>query len=250
MMILPDKKDVIHKAWLLRVLEAIANNPFLSQILYFKGGTCASMLGWLPRFSIDLDFDYAGDEKDIASIKKTREFLEKLFIELGLSIKAQSKNGIQYFLKYDTPHAGTRNTLKIDISFPIFQSSRYEPQRFGEIDRILICQTKDTMFAHKLVTILDRYDKTKHIAGRDFFDIHYFFLNGYEYNSSVIEERRGIPILKFLQELLVFTDKNLTDTVIREDLSSLLPLTEFTRIRKVLKREVLNFLRDEVQRLK
>jgi len=47
MMILPNKNDAIHKAWLYRVVEAIADDRFLAQTLYFKGGTCASMLGWL-----------------------------------------------------------------------------------------------------------------------------------------------------------------------------------------------------------
>ena len=61
---------------------------------FFKGGTCASMLGWLNRFSVDPDFDYAGDEKDV---EQTRKALERLFTSLGLSVKDKSKNGIQYF---------------------------------------------------------------------------------------------------------------------------------------------------------
>lgn len=47
----------------------------------FKGGTCASMLGWLDRFSVDLDFDYAGDKKNIAA---TREALERIREVLSL----------------------------------------------------------------------------------------------------------------------------------------------------------------------
>ncbi len=247
---LPDKKDAIHKAWLFRVLETIADDATLSQTLYFKGGTCASMLGWLPRFSVDLDFDYAGDAKDIVGIEKTKTYLENLFTNLGLSIKDQSKKGIQYFLKYDTPNASARNILKVDVSFPIFKSSKYEPQRFTEIDRVLICQSRDTMFAHKLVAPLDRFEKTKQIAGRDFFDIHHFFLSGYEYNSLVIKERRGVSTLQFLRELSLFTEKHLTDTTIREDLSFLLSFAEFARVRKILKRETLNLLQDEIQRVK
>jgi len=249
-MLLPDKKDALHKAWLLRTLEAVADDVFLSQTLYFKGGTCASLLGWLPRFSVDLDFDYAGDEKDKASIEKTRRSLEKVFVTVGLSIKDRSKRGIQYFLKYPPPHFGARNTLKIDVSFPIFKSSKYEPLRFTEIDRMLICQTRDTMFAHKLVTPLDRFEKTGQIAGRDFFDIRHFFLSGYAYCPSVIQERRGVSVLQFLRELSAFTEKQLTEKIIGEDLSALLPLAEFTRVRKVLKREVLNILQDEIQRVK
>ena len=49
--------DARHKAQLLRLLTAIVDSPYLSQNLYFKGGTCASMLGFLDRFSVDLDFD-------------------------------------------------------------------------------------------------------------------------------------------------------------------------------------------------
>ena len=81
-MILPDKKDAVHKAWLYRILEAIADDSYLAGVLYFKGGTCASMLGWLDRFSVDLDFDYAGktETKDVA---QTRKSLENLFNKIG-----------------------------------------------------------------------------------------------------------------------------------------------------------------------
>ena len=53
---IPNKKDALHKAWLYRLLEAIADNQKLVKVMYFKGGTCASMLGWLPRFSVGQDF--------------------------------------------------------------------------------------------------------------------------------------------------------------------------------------------------
>jgi predicted nucleotidyltransferase component of viral defense system len=200
MMILPDKKDAVHKAWLYRILEAIADDSYLAGVLYFKGGTCASMLGWLDRFSVDLDFDYAGktETKDVA---QTRKSLENLFNKIGLSVKDCSKNGIQYFLKYE--HQGgkeknlRRNNLKVEVAFPLFRSSIYQAQRFSEIDRILNCQTKETMFAHKLVAIVDRFNKTGHIAGRDIYDIHHFFLHGYGYNAAIIQERTGADPEKF-----------------------------------------------------
>lgn len=64
-MLLPDSKQAIHKAWLYRLLAAIYDNQTLSGLLYFKGGTCAAMLGWLDRFSIDLDFDFVGKKEDL-----------------------------------------------------------------------------------------------------------------------------------------------------------------------------------------
>ncbi len=245
MMILPNKKDAIHKAWLYRILEAIADDVYLASVLRFRGGTCASMLGWLDRFSVDLDFDYAGSEKDI---KKTRSLMEELFAKLGLSIKDKSKNGIQYFLRYED-NESERRILKIDVSFPLFHASRYAPMRFLEIDRILTCQTKETMFAHKLVAVMDRFEKTESIAGRDIYDIHYFFMSGTEYDAGVIKERTGLDPKEFFAELASFIDQKVTEKVISEDLNTLLPHDKFALICKVLKREVLSLIKDEIKRL-
>jgi predicted nucleotidyltransferase component of viral defense system len=251
MMVLPDKKDAIHKAWLYRVLEAIADDGYLAGVLYFKGGTCASMLGWLDRFSVDLDFDYSGSIEDIP---KTRKSMKSIFSKIGLSIKDKSKSGIQYFLKYNnSSEEGAirtgRNTLKIEAAFPILHSSIYQTQRFLEIDRVLTCQTKETMFAHKLVAITDRFNKTGHIAGRDIYDIHHFFMQGYGYNAAVIKERTGVNPEDFLSNLATFIEQKVTETIITEDLSSLLPPKKFSLIRKVLKRETIGFIRDELIRL-
>ncbi len=241
-----NRSDNIHKAWLFRVLDALSSDAYLSSVLYFKGGTCASMLGWLDRFSVDLDFDYGGTSEDVP---KTREVLQYVFANLGLSIKDNSKNGIQYFLKYENdenPENPGRNTLKLDASFPLFKGSKYAPQRFSEIDRVFICQTKETMFAHKLCAIMDRFSKTGHIAGRDLYDVHYFFMHGYDYDPDVIYERTGLLPKEFFQELIFFIEKNVTDRVITEDLSSLIEPAKFKVLRKVLKREIVSLLKDEI----
>jgi len=176
MMILPNKKDAVHKAWLYRILEAIADDKYLATALYFKGGTCASMLGYLDRFSVDLDFDFKGEKKDVP---RARKALENIFAKLDLIIKDKSKVGLQYFLKYKATDSD-RNILKIDVTFPVIKSSKYEPKILEEIDRFITCQTKETMFAHKLVAVLDRFEKTGGIAGRDIYDIHYFFIKGFD----------------------------------------------------------------------
>lgn len=245
-MTLPTKKDALHKVWLYRVLTAIADDTELAHILYFKGGTCASMLGWLPRFSVDLDFDYAG-QSDIADIKNARMRMERIWTSLGLAVKDKSKVGIQYFLKYENDEPHGRNTLKVDASFPIFKSSKYLPQRLAEIDRILTCQTRETMFAHKLVAPLDRFEKTGQIAGRDIFDIHHFLLNGADFDETVIEERRGIKAPAYLKQLHDFIKHHVTETVITEDLSFLLPPEQFRRIHKALVRETLFMLSEQSQ---
>lgn len=238
-MLLPKPTDAVHKAWLFRLLSAISDDTFLVGNLMFKGGTCASMRGIIDRFSVDLDFDLISRE----DIDEVRQRLENIFKKLGLEIKDKSKNVPQYFLKYENK-IGHRNTLKLDITFPPPKSNDYEPVRFTEIDRIINCQTVPTMFSNKLVAIMERFEKFGTIAGRDIFDVHTFFINGFKYKPEIIEERTGGSVKIFMKELIVFIEKNVTQTVIDQDLNTLLPKEKFSRVRLVLKKEVLMFLKE------
>ena len=238
-------QDAIHKAWLYRVLIAIVDNSNLHD-LYFKGGTCAAMAGFLDRFSVDLDFDYVGDQKHLL---KVRHELEKTFKNLGLEIKDASKKVPQFFLKYPTKDVSDRNTLKIDINFPPPKTNIYEPIKLVDISRVVICQNIATMFANKLVAVIDRFERNNSIAGRDIYDIHYFFLNGYNYNNEVIIERTGLSLIDFFKKLSDFISKYITDTILNQDLNPLIPYEKFNKLRKVLKRETIMFLNDEIKRL-
>lgn len=236
-MILPKASDAIHKAWMYRILTAIADEPVLNKALGFKGGTCASMRGLLDRFSVDLDFDLL-DSDNLAS---TRKIFEKIFRKLKLEIKDQSKKSVQYFLKYENRDT-ERNTLKVECNFPAPKTNKYEMVRISEIDRVLNCQTVPTMFANKLVALTERYAKSGSIAGRDLFDIHAFLLRGFALNEEVIEERTGKSVANYFKFLAKFIEKNVTQTIIDEDLNHLLMLDEFKTVRKNLKQEVLAFL--------
>lgn len=245
-MITLNSQDAIHKAWLYRVLIAIVDDTNLHD-LYFKGGTCAAMAGFLDRFSVDLDFDYVGDQKGLI---KVRHELEKIFKDLGLEIKDSSVKVPQFFLKYPTKDAFGRNTLKIDIKFPPPKANTYEPIRLVDIGRVVICQNVSTMFANKLVAVLDRFEHNNSIAGRDIYDIHHFFLSGYNYNKDVINERTGLSLIDFFKKLSDFINKHVTETILNQDLNLLIPYERFNKFRKVLKSEVLMFLDDEIKRLK
>jgi predicted nucleotidyltransferase component of viral defense system len=244
-MITLNAQDAIHKAWLYRVLMAIVDSSKLHE-LCFKGGTCASMAGFLDRFSVDLDFDYVGSEKDLVNVRLE---LEKIFKDLDLKIDDASKKVPQYFLKYQNNDVRGRNTLKIDITFPPPQANVYEPIKLVDISRVVLCQNISTMFANKLVAVLDRFDRHNSIAGRDIYDIHYFFLNAYEYNKEVIIERTGLNVMDFLKKLSLFIDEHVNETILNQDLNSLIPYEKFNKLRKVLKRETLMFLNDEIKRL-
>jgi len=238
-MILPKLSDSLHKAWLYRLLLQICDNEILSKYFHFKGGTCASMLGYLDRFSVDLDFDM----KDALG-KETiiRNELESIFKKLSLKIKDSSENILQYFLKYDSKPR-MRNTLKIDVSNIVPKNNKYHLVKLHEIDRFISCQTIETMFSNKLVGLLDRYEKNNSIAGRDLYDIHHFFIEGYYFNHKIIEERRGTSKKAFFKELIDFIENKITQTQINQDLNALLTPKQFKTIRSILKDEVLMFLR-------
>ncbi|MBU4580315.1 nucleotidyl transferase AbiEii/AbiGii toxin family protein [Patescibacteria group bacterium] len=247
MMILPNSRDTIHKAWLYRLLSAIYDNKTLASSLYFKGGTCAAMLGFLDRFSVDLDFDYTGEKEKIKMLKKE---LENIFSELGLEIKDQSQKVPQYFLKYQAK-INLRNTIKIDITFPAPKANTYQAFKLDDIDRTIVCQTAETMFANKLVALIDRWERKKAIAGRDLYDIHYFFMQGLGYNEKVIIERRkNSDLAYFFRTLINFIDKKINETIIDQDLNFLLSPDKFKKIRKMLKKETMMFLKDEEDMLK
>ncbi len=245
-MITVNSQDAVHKAWLYRVLIAIVDDANLHD-LYFKGGTCAALAGFLDRFSVDLDFDYVGDREGLI---KVRHELEKLFKNLGLEIKDTSAKVPQFFLKYPTKDISDRNTLKIDINFPPPKANIYEPIRLVDIGRVVICQNVATMFANKLVAVLDRFERNHSIAGRDIYDIHHFFLNGYNYNKDVINERTGLSLIDFFKKLSALISEQVTENILNQDLNPLIPYERFNKFRKVLKREVLMFLDDEMKRLK
>ena len=243
-MILPRPQDAIHKMQLYRLLSAVLDDPSIASQVNFKGGTAAAMLGFLDRFSIDLDFDL----KEKANKNKLHIGLQKIFSDLELEMKQKSKGELFYLLKYQAK-AGERNTIKLGLLEQSTKHNVFAPYYLHEIDRFANCQTIETMFSHKLVSLTDRYKKYQMIAGRDIYDIHHFFLQGIGYIDEIIQERTGKKAPDYLKELKTFIDKKITDTIISQDLNYLLPIAKFQHIRKSLKRETLLFLSDEIKRI-
>jgi len=246
-MSLTDKNQIRHEIQIQRLLSEILDDNYLAVNAFFKGGTCARMLGFLDRFSVDLDFDL----KEKADKKECRTRLYKIFRELDLEIKDESKRSLQFFLRY--PGSGTlgeMNNLKLEALDKIYLSNRYEPKHIPAINRTAMCQTIDTMFAHKLIAPIDRQESGGKVAGRDIYDIHYFFSQGYSYRPEIIKERRGISVVDYFRQLEKFIGENLTRKTIEEDLNTLLDYNKFIKSRKYLKDETLGFIKSELEKLK
>jgi len=218
----------------------IVDQPMLAQSLAFKGGSCAAMLGYLDRFSVDLDFDVFRDADEAA----LRKMLHQIFDQLGFLVTLEFDKVLFFQLRYPSS-PGKRNTLKVSASSIRVEANQYKVQYFPEIDRLMNSQTIETMFANKLVAVTDRYAQHKTVAGRDIYDIHHFFVNGYEYRSEIIRERTGLAPEDYLAYLIDFIKKRVTQTIINEDLNSLLPNQQFQRIRKILIPETLSLLTRE-----
>lgn len=243
-MILPKREDAIHKMQLYRLLTVLIDTPEIRQNVIFKGGTCATMLGYLDRFSIDLDFDIRGKTNK----KIIEASLQKVISSADLEIKEKSKGELFYLLKYQAKK-GQRNTIKLSIMPHLSQFDENKPMLLSEIDRYAVCQTIETMFSHKLVALIDRFEKHNMIAGRDLYDMHHYFMSGYGYLKEIIVNRTGKTPLQYFMKLKKFLELHISDSVISEDLNSLLPLEKFSRIRKILKGETLMFISDEIRRL-
>jgi predicted nucleotidyltransferase component of viral defense system len=234
------KEDIIHKSYLNRLLIEIIDRPALSQNLAFKGGTCAAMLGYLDRFSIDLDFDALKNADETVLRKEFRQ----AFDYLDLIVVEELRNALMFRVRYPS-EPGKRNNLKVSATSLMVKANKYQVHYLPEIDRMMTCQTVETMFANKLVAVTDRYDLHGTVAGRDIYDIHHFFIKGYTYHAPIIQERTGLTPREYLIKLSDFIKKHVTQTIINEDLNTLLPYKQFQQIRKVLIPETLALLERE-----
>lgn len=236
-MILPRQQDAVHRGQLYRLLIALGDNDVLSKQLVFKDGTCAAMQGYLDRFSVDLDFDLVIG----ASKESVHQQLVEIFQDLRLEISDCSKTTILYVLKYDS-QKGMRNTLHFDAVDFCLPIDAHKPTYLVDIDRFLLCQSIETMFSHKLVALYDRYQKHKAIAGRDIYDIYSFFLQQHRYDPVIIQHRTGKTVKQYFEFLVNFIQKNVSQTMLDEDLNVLLPSERFAVIRRSLKAEVIAML--------
>ncbi len=241
-----NQQNIIHKKWMLRLLSEIASEAELATNIAFKGGSCASMLGLLDRFSVDLDFDLLNSSSKLK--ESLRKNLHRIFEDIDLSLDQESKTQLQFFLKYKSKPS-ERNTLKVEILDNEVKANDYQKSFIPDIVSYLQTQTIETMFANKLVAPVDRYEKHGSIATRDIYDINYFFNQGLSFKKKIIEERRNTSVKEYLTELVEFIDKNITSKMIVEDLNYLLSPKQFKIARKHLKSEVTSNLRNFLSNL-
>ena len=141
-----------------------------------------------------------------------------------------------------------RNTLKLEISDDVSPYNIYEKVYLLEIGMYCSGYTLDTMFANKLVAAKGRFNKTGKIASRDFYDIHKFFIEGLSVNKQVVEERTSLSYHRYLEDLIKFVTVELNEKVLYQDLNPLMEKGSLDKVVKILKPELLRFLKEAVLR--
>lgn len=177
-----------HRQIMYNILKEIFELSF-SKNLAFKWGTACYFLYGLDRFSTDLDFDIISEIATWENFdNEIVQILEKYWV-----LKKWTKMLLSYW--------DEDMNIKIDISRNIWESNRYEIVNFFWID--INVQTKDTIFANKLVTLTDR----KNLANRDIYDVYFFFKNGFEINEDIILERTGKTLKEYLEYMIIYLNK-------------------------------------------
>src|SRR3989339_753904 len=188
-------KHELHEQFMIKILLDIYRNKFLSQNLYFKGGTAFYLFYDLSRFSTDLDFDISTNCKNKEELFKE---LKNILAKYGEIKDARIKmNTVFFVLSYEK---GER-LIKIEASKRDFPQKHEIKNIFGVDIKLL---NLDLLCAHKLVALTER------IKARDLFDTYFIFLNEFPINKEIIKIRTDKNYKEFLKYLKNKIDKNFT----------------------------------------
>jgi len=166
----------MHRIIMLSIIQDIFKSK-IGKYFWFKWWTACYFLYWLDRFSTDLDFDLLDENQHID--EQLIDIVSKYW-----KIKKWNKIEISYWEK-DV-------NIKIDVNRHIWKENRYEVLNLYWTP--LSVQTKDTIFANKLVAYYERW------TNRDIYDIYFFLKNGFDINEWVVFERTGMSVNKVLEE--------------------------------------------------
>lgn len=190
-----------HKTILLQILKDIYSDTSIAPHLGFKGGTAAMMFYGLPRNSVDLDLDLLDESKEIEVFRKINEIVRNYGNVTDSSIQ---KSNLRNVISYD-PKA---QNIKVEVNRRQF-GSMYEIKTYLGISMLVM--TREDMFAHKLMAMIERVGKTS----RDIFDVQYFIKNNWPINKEIVAKRAGVPfkqaLVKAISILETMNNKHILD---------------------------------------
>jgi len=204
--------------------------------LGFKGGTMLYFFYNLNRFSVDLDFDLlAGKEVENRKITedKVLKKLKKIIMSYGKIEDIYNKN---YTLFALVNYGNGERNLKIEISKRVAYPNKYEFKNLYGTD--VRCMVMEDAFAHKLLATTGR----RTFVNRDFYDLYFFWKNGYDFNEDIIKKITGKNRQEYLSHLRKYVEKNLNRQNVLQGLGELLSESEKDWVKENLKQELLSYI--------
>lgn len=223
-----------HRTAMYRLLTNILRDTYLAAVLGFKGGTACYFFYNLARFSVDLDFDIITEKGDINLIsQEVYSRIKSIVASEGFEIKDErlKLNTVFFLVSYEKDY----QNIKIEISQRDFPN-KYEIKDFFGLS--VNTMVKADLFAHKLVAATER----KKTASRDFYDIYFFFKEGWPINEDLIKLRTGKTLKNYLPELEKFIEKGLSNKNILQGMGELLSEKEKIWVKNNLKNELLRII--------
>lgn len=218
-----------HKTIMFQILKDIYSDTRISPFLGFKGGTAALMFHKLDRFSVDLDFDLLDENQEEHVFNQVIEIVQRYG-----TIRESRRKRFCLFVVLSYEDKGRH--IKVEINRRQY-GSRYEIKTYlGVSMQVMVVED---MFAHKLMAMHERIDKTS----RDIYDVWFFLKNRTPINKGIVEYRAQMPfdelvkkcisqleklnnrqILTGLGELLTPNQKDWAKAKLREETIALLKL--------------------------
>ena len=154
-----------HRIVMIQLLLDFYKDTLIAPFIGFKGGTAAMLFYNLPRFSVDLDFDFVHNSTK-SSIDATLLFnhISKLLHrKYQVTDECLKFNTLFWLVRYES----NLSQVKIEISTRKCFNNQYHPVLFYGVT-VNIMDAQD-MIVYKMIAIMTR----KHLANRDLFDLHY-----------------------------------------------------------------------------
>ncbi len=187
------RQEIIEKvAWLMELLNAVAEDSFLSSKLALKGGTALNLFHFnLPRLSVDADFNYIGAVDRNTMLEERPEVenrIKNLLERMGLNLIRHPKEHAGGKMVWRYPSVlGNQGNLEIDLNFmyriPLLPIEHRNSVTFAnkQVNNLPVLDIHE-LAAGKLTALLERQ------TGRDFFDAHELF----QYNKISKKKLRSI----------------------------------------------------------
>lgn len=222
-----------HQLIMGKILKDIYTDVSIAPLLGLKGGTCAYLFYDLPRFSVDLDFDFLLDkeidQKIIGAYGQIKDsYIKRFTIFALISYGGEDRN-----IKLEI---STRDTIA-DLR------KHYTLKEYLGIS--MLAAKKEYLFSSKLAALTLR-DKT---ATRDIYDIYYFAKNNWDIDSEVIRARTGKSIKEYLADCVAVIEKT-KDSQTLQGLGELLDEKEKSWVKQNLKKETIFMLKNYISVMK